>query len=223
MDLMNTLTFIVDPLKTVFSMITSYIPTVLGVLAALVIGGLLAREVGKFVSSTLKSIHVDKISQTIGLSHVLVTGGIKRTVSDLIGYVITVGITITALVIALGYAGIGVIGPVTDPIMSYVPTVLTGVITLMVGIYLAHIVASFIRVVAANTGMPKPEMLANFTKWAVVLMALTSFVNKIGLGYLFTGTPLILMIAGLALALGLSFGLGGREHAAHYLDRILKK
>ncbi len=220
---MNTFTFIVEPLKTVFSIITSYIPTVLGVLAALVIGGLVAREVGKLLASILKKIHVDKVSHTIGLSHVLETGGIKRPVSDLIGYVVTIGVTITSLIIALGYAGISVIGPVTEPIMTYVPTVLTGVITLMVGMFLAHIVSVFVRVVAANTAMPKPEMLATFTKWAVVLMALTSFVNAIGLGYLFTGTPLILMIAALSLALGLAFGLGGRDHAAHYLDKVLKK
>ncbi len=220
---MNTLTFILDPLKTVFSIISSYIPTVLGVLAALVIGGLVAREVGKLVASTLKSIHVDKISHTIGLSHVLETGGIKRSVSDLIGYTVTLGVTITALVIALSYAGITVIGPITDPIMTYVPTVLGGIITLMVGMFLAHIVSVFVRLVAANTGMPKPELLATFTKWAVVFMSVTIFVEKIGIGYLFAGTPMILMVGGLALALGLSFGLGGRDHAAHYLDKLLKK
>ena len=220
---MNTITFILDPLKSVFSIISGFVPTVLGVLAALVIGALVAREVGKAVGSILKSVHVDKISHTIGLTHVLETGGIKRPVSDLIAHVVTWGVTITALVIALGYAGITVIGPVTDPIMAYVPAVLTGVITLMAGMFLAHIVSVFVRLVAANTGMPKPDMLATFTKWAVVLMAVTTFVNKVGLGYLFTGTPLVLMIAALALALGLSFGLGGRDHAAHYLDKLLKK
>lgn len=219
---MNTITFILDPLMSVFSIITSYIPTVLGVLAALVVGGLVAREVGKLITSTLKGIHVDKLSHTIGLSHVLETGGIKRTVSDLIGAVITIGLTITSLVIALNYAGITVIGPMTDPIMAYVPTVVTGVITLMVGMFLAHIVSVFVRVVAANTHMPKPEMLSTFSKWAVVLMAVSIFVEKIGFGYLFTGTPLILMIGGLALGLGLAFGLGGREHATRYLDKVLK-
>ncbi|MBI4309374.1 MAG: hypothetical protein HY591_03485 [Candidatus Omnitrophica bacterium] len=220
---MDYITFILDPLKSVFSIISSFAPTVLGVLAALVIGGLVAREVGKVVASILKSVHIDKLSHTIGLGHVLETGGIKRPVSDLIAYVVTVGVTITALVIALGYAGITVIGPVTDPIMAYVPTVLTAVITLMVGMFLAHIVSVFVRLVAANTGMPKPDMLATFSKWAVVFMAITTFVNKIGFGYLFTGTPLLLMIAALALGLALSFGLGGREHAAHYLDKLLKK
>jgi hypothetical protein len=70
--------------------------------------------------------------------------------------------------------------------------------------------------------MPKPEMLSTFSRWAVVFMAVSTFVDKIGLGYLFTGTPLTLMIGGLALALGLSFGLGGREHATRYLDKVLK-
>ena len=220
---MNYVTFIVDPLKTVFGLINSYIPTVLGVLAALVIGGLVAREVGKLVSSILKSIHVDKISHTIGLDHVLATGGIRRSFSDLVGHVITWGITITALVIALGYAGVTVIGPVTNPIIAYIPGVLTGVVTLMVGMFIAHIASVFVRMVAANTAMPKPELMATFTKWAVVLMALSTFADKVGIGYLFTGTPLLLMIGGFALALGLAFGIGGREHASHYLDKLLKK
>ena len=60
---MSYLTFILDPLKSVFSIIYSFIPTVLGVLAALVVGGLVAREAGKLVAAVLKSIHIDKISQ----------------------------------------------------------------------------------------------------------------------------------------------------------------
>ncbi len=220
---MNYFTFILDPLKIVFSIITSYVPTVLGVLAALVIGGLIAREAGKLVTSILKKVHLDKLSHTIGLDKVLNTGGVKRSVSDLVGHVVTWGVTITALVIALSYAGVTIIGPVTDPILSYVPSVIGGIVALMVGMFLAHIVAMFVRVVAANTDMPKPEMLASFTKWAIVLMAITIFVNKIGLGYLFTGTSMTLMIGALSLALGLAFGIGGRDHAAHYLDKLLKK
>lgn len=220
---MSYLTFILDPLKSVFSIISSFIPTVLGVLAALVVGGLVAREAGKLVAAVLKSIHVDKISHEIGLTRTLETGGIKRPVSDLIGTVITWGITITALVIALTYAGVTIIGPITGPVMAYVPGVLTGVITLMVGMVLAHIVAVFVRLIAANTGMPRPDMLSTFTRWAVVLMAVGVFVDKIGFGFLLTGAPLTMLVGGLSLGLGLAFGLGGKDHASHYLNRLFKK
>ena len=220
---MSYLTFILDPLRTVFTMIYSFIPTVLGVLAALVVGGLVAREAGKLVAAVLKSIHVDKISHDIGLTHTLEIGGIKRPVSDLIGMVITWGITITTLVIALKYAGVTIIGTITDPVMAYVPGVMTGVITLMVGMFLAHIVAVFVRVVAANTGMPRPDILSTFTRWAVVLMAVGVFVDKIGFGFLLTGTPLTMLVGGLSLGLGLAFGLGGKDHATHYLNSLLKR
>lgn len=220
---MSYLTFILDPLKTVFSIISSFIPTVLGVLAALVVGGLVAREAGKLVAAVLKRIHVDKISHDIGLTHTLEVGGIKRPVSDLIGTVITWGITITSLVIALTYAGVTIIGPITGPVMAYVPGVLIGIITLMVGMFLAHIVSVFVRLIAANTGMPRPDMLAAFTRWAVVLMAVGVFVDKIGFGVLLTGAPMTMLVGGLSLGLGLAFGLGGKDHATHYLDKLLKK
>ena len=220
---MSTITFILDPLKQVFSIISSFIPTVLGVLAVLVVGGLVAREAGKLVAVGLKRIHVDKISHEIGLTHTLEIGGIKRPVSDLMGTVMTWGITITTLVIALNCAGVTIIGPITAPVMAYVPGVLMGVITLMVGMFLAHIVSVFVRLVAANTGMPRPDILSSFTKWAVVLMAVGIFVDKIGYGFLLIGTPLTMLVGGLSLGLGLAFGLGGKDHATHYLDRLLKK
>lgn len=220
---MNHITFILDPLKSVFSIIYSFIPTVIGVLAALVVGGLAAREAGKLVAAILKRVHVDRISQEIGLTHTLEAGGVKRQVSDLIGTVITWGITITSLVIALTYAGVTIIGPITGPVMAYVPNVLTGVITLMVGMFFAHIVSVFVRIIAANTHMPRPDMLSTFTRWAVILMAVGVFVSKIGFGFLLTGAPLTMLVGGLSLGLGLAFGLGGKDHATHYLNKLLKK
>ncbi|MBI3602182.1 MAG: hypothetical protein HY209_04745 [Candidatus Omnitrophica bacterium] len=219
---MNTVYFILDPLKAVAGIVYSYIPTVIAVLAVLVIGSLLARSVGKLVAGVLKDLHLDKFSHTTGLDRVLETGGIKRTVSDAIGYVLSWTLLIATFVIALKITGITVLGDMLDHIAGYVPTVATAAVALMIGIILAHIVAVCVRTVAANCDMPKPDLIATFSKWVVVATAFIAFVDKIGLGFLFTGTALTLMTAALALALGLAFGLGGREHAAHYLDKLLK-
>ena len=219
---MNTLNFILDPLKAVVGVVYSYIPITVAVLAVLVIGTLLARSLGKLVSGALKDIHADKLSHTVGLDRVLVTGGVRRSVSDAIGCVIAWVLMITTFVIALKITGINVLGGMTDHITGYIPTVTTAAVALMVGIILAHIIGVFVRMVAANCGMPQPDMIATFSKWAVVATAFISFVDKIGLGFLFTGTALTLMVAALALALGLAFGIGGREHASHYLNKLLK-
>ncbi len=202
-------------------MVYSYIPITVAVLAVLVIGTLLARSAGKLVAGLLKDIHADKLSHTVGLDRVLVTGGVRRSVSETVGCVITWMLLITTFVIALRIAGFNVLG-MTDSITGYIPTVITAAVALIVGIILAHIIGIFVRMVAANCGMPQPDLIATFSKWAVVATASIAFLDKIGLGFLFTGTALTLMVAALALALGLAFGIGGREHASHYLTKLLK-
>lgn len=220
---MDAIRFILDPLKTVAGFVYSYIPTVAGILVVLVIGSLAAKSLGKLIADFLKSIHLDKLSHAIGLDRVLETGGIKRTASDGIGYIVSWVLYIATFLIALKIAGIAVLGDVTDRLMAYIPTVVTAAVVLMVSIILAHIVAIFVRLVAANCGMPKPDLIATYSKWAVVATAFLGFVDKIGLDFLFSGTALTLMVAAFALALGLAFGIGGREHAAHYLDKLLNK
>lgn len=219
---MNTFNFILDPLKTVVGLVYSYVPITITVLAVLVIGTLLARTLGKMVAGFLKDLHVDKLSHTIGLDKVLVAGGVRRSVSDGIGCVLTWTLLITTFVIALKMTGIQVLGDMTDRITGYIPTVATGAVTLIVGIIVAHIVGVFVRMVAANCNMPRPELVATLSKWAVIATAFIAFVDKIGLGFLMTPESLSMYVAGLALALGLAFGIGGREHASHYLDKMLK-
>jgi hypothetical protein len=219
---MNTLNFILDPLKVVAGVVYGYVPITVAVLAVLVIGTLVSRSAGKFITGLLKDIHTDKLSHTVGLDRVLLNGGIRRSVSDAVGCVISWMLTITTFVIALKITGISVLGSMTDQITGYIPTVATAAVTLMIGIILAHIVGIFVRMVAANCSMPMPDLIASFSKWAIVATAFIAFIDKIGLGFLFTGSALTLMIAALALALGLAFGMGGREQASHYLGKLLK-
>ncbi|MBI3315086.1 MAG: hypothetical protein HYZ86_04030 [Candidatus Omnitrophica bacterium] len=219
---MITLNYIMDPLREVGSMVLGVTPTVFWVLVVLVVGTLLARTLGAVVADVIKRIQIDKISNTIGLAGALDAGGIKRPISELIGTVISWVLTVTTFVVALKLVGIAVLGEATSSVMAYLPGLLSGIVALTVAIIIAHIIAAFIKVVAVNTDMPKPELMATFTKWAIVLTGFVAFMEKVGLGFLLTGTPFTLIIAALALALGLSFGLGGREHASRYLDKILK-
>ncbi len=220
---MITINYIMDPLKEVAGMVLSIAPTIIGVLAVLVIGSLLARILGTVIADAIKRVQIDKLSQTVGLTGTLEAGGIKRPISELVGTIVSWVLMVTTFVIAMKLVGVTVLGDATGYIMTYVPGLVSGIVVLVVAMVLAYIVAAFIKVVAANTDMPKSDTLATFTKWAIVTTGFIAFANKVGLGVLLTGTPLTLIIAALALALGLAFGLGGRDHAAHYLDKVFKR
>lgn len=60
------------------------------------------------------------------------------------------------------------------------------------------------------------------TKYAIVIFAVTIFLHEIGLGVLLTGASVNIIFGSVCLALAISFGLGGRDTAARYIDKLRK-
>jgi uncharacterized membrane protein len=107
-------------------------------------------------------------------------------------------------------------------LFSYVPSVIGAVFVLIFGMILANFISSLIKIVASNTDLPRPDILGMVTKYAIILFTVTIFLKEIGLESILTGTSLDIIFAGIVLALALSFGLGGRDSAARYLDKLRK-
>ena len=83
-------------------------------------------------------------------------------------------------------------------------------------------ISGIIVLVAGSTDMPKPEILGTLSKWAIVLFAFIIFMEELGLSSLLEGTHFNYLFGALCLALALSFGLGGRDSAAKFLDKLKK-
>ena len=214
--------YIMDPLKEVVGIVSGIAPTALGVLAVLVIGSLLARFLGTGITRVLKRTDLDKVSQKTHVSDTLETGGIKRSISELVGAIVSWVLMVTTFVVAMKMIGVTVLDDATGYITGYLPGVMSGIVVLTVALVIAYMVSAFIRVVAANTGMPKPELLGMYSKWAIVTFAGMIFLEEIGLGSLLVGTPFQYLFGALCLALALSFGLGGRDAAARTIEKLRK-
>ena len=71
-----------------------------------------------------------------------------------------------------------------------------------------------VRGATAQAGFANPDLLANIARVAVWGFAIVVAVNQIGVAETLVNTLFMGLIGALALALGLAFGLGGRETAA---------
>ncbi|MBL8013775.1 MAG: hypothetical protein JNN05_08010, partial [Candidatus Omnitrophica bacterium] len=105
-------------------------------------------------------------------------------------------------------------------LFSYVPSVISAVFVLIFGMILGTFISTLVRVVASNTDIPRPDILGMLTKYAIVLFSVTIFLHEIGLGALVSGNSLNTLFMSVCLALALAFGLGGRDTAAKYIERI---
>ena len=217
---MNTL--IIDPVREMLGYIASYIPTVVGVTLILVIGYILARVVSQLVHTILKEIHFDKLAHKIGVDTVLTKGGLKHSTVDVVRSLIYWVMMIMFTIMGVKAIGLTVVDDTVHRLVSYVPNVISGVFVLVFGMILARFISRIIVLVAGNTDMPRPEMLGTLSKWAITLFAFVIFLQEIGLGSLLEGTHFTYLFGAICLALSLSFGLGGRDAAAKYIEKLKK-
>jgi len=205
-----------------FTTVTGYLPTFLTILSVLVLGWVAARVISKGIARLLREIHFDTMCQHLGLAGILRKGGIKRTSSDVIGCMVYWVIMITVLATSVKIFGLPLVDDMVNRLFSYVPSVIGAVFVLIFGMILGNFISSLVRVVASNTDIPRPDIMGMLTKYAIVLFAVTIFLHEIGLGALVTGTSISTLFTSVCLALALAFGLGGRDTAARYLERLKK-
>ncbi len=64
------------------------------------------------------------------------------------------------------------------------------------------------------------EILASVAKYSIIALAIFMALDQLGVAATIVNSAFILILGGLALAFGLSFGLGGKEFASSYLIKL---
>ena len=219
---MENITIFFTPLKEMMVRIAEFLPIFLIAILILIVGSFLTQVITKFIVQVLKLVHFDKFSEHIGLEKFLKTGGIKDKPSELVGCISYWVMMIAVVITTVKAFGLVMASYLIDTVLSYIPSVVSAVVVLMVGMVIARFVAAVMYLMAKNTQMPAPVLLARITKLAILAYVTIIFLKEIGLVSVFVGPHYTILIGGLVFAVALAFGLAGKDVASKYLG-FLKK
>ena len=96
--------------------------------------------------------------------------------------------------------------------------VAVGVFVLFIGGIAARALGNIVRGATAEGGFSNPETLANISRTAVWSFAVVVAINQLGIATNLINTLFTGFVGALAIALGLAFGLGGRDLASRTLE-----
>lgn len=213
---------VLEPIKEIVMRVIYFIPTFVTALAILALGYLAAKALTKLLVSFMRTMGIDKLCTKAGLSKVLTKGGIKEKPSSLIGCLFYWTMMIGVLITTVKIVGLTMATVLLDKVLAYIPSILSGVFILIVGMLIAKFVSVLVYVAAKNTDMPIPDVLARLSKIAIVVYVAIMYLSEVGFFTLFSGATYSVFITGIVFALALAFGLAGKDVAARYLD-VLKR
>jgi len=201
-------------------MLTAFLvalPSIVGALLLLVIGWIVAGFVGGLVARLLRRVGVDQLASRAGITAFLQRARLSLDTPGLVGGIITWYVRLIFVVMAANAVGITAVSDVLGQIIAFIPNLLVALLILGAFAWLAGVTRNLVAGATESAGVPNSGVLATLAYATVLGFGIVAAASQIGvaatlINILFTG-----IVAALAIAFGLAFGLGGREEAARVL------
>jgi hypothetical protein len=207
------LTALTAPLVAMLTAVMVAIPVLIMAVLVIIVAYFVGRVVGDFVAQFLAGLGFDNILVKLGLAKTGPAG--KRTPSQVVGWLVMLGIILAAALSAFTMLHLDPLAQLLTGFIVFAANIIIGLLIFGVGLWLATWASNFV----IESDWPHKYFLALVARIAIIVLSLFMALTQMGLANsiitLAFGVPLI----GVALAIGLAFGLGGRETAAKQLDQ----
>lgn len=140
---------------------------------------------------------------------------INRTPSELVGLVVVIGIMLVASLTAVDILQIEALKNVVSVILLIAGQILIGVIIFAIGLYFANLAFNLI----SSNGSSQSKILAQSARISIIVLVSAMALERIGIAPNIVNLAFGLLTGGIAVAIALAFGLGGRETAGKVLQK----
>lgn len=199
----------------------NFVPGLLGAIIIFIVGLLVGKVVGKAITQLVTMLKVDRLFASAGANDFMNRAGLKLTASGFIGGVVKWFIIVVFLMASLQIVGLTQVNDfLRDAVLYYLPKVVIASLVLIIATVLADAMRKVVRASAQAANLHSANMLGSITLYAIWIFAFIIALSELGIATAFMQILFTGFIAALAIALGLAFGLGGKEAASRAVEKI---
>lgn len=203
--------------------IAAFLPNLFGALVILLLGLIIAAALGTVVEKILEALKIDRVLGSAGIDTHVTRAGLRLRAAYLGGQIVRWFFIIVFALAATDMLRLYALTAFLRDVLGYVPNVIIAALILVATLAIANILS---RIVAASTSAARlagAGVLSTITWWAIVMFGIFAALLQLDVATAIIQTLVTGVIAMLALAGGLAFGLGGRDYAAHLLEKLRKR
>ncbi len=187
------------------------------VLLGAVVGAGLARLIARGVAL----VPIDRALESAGIAKLVARSGHTLNVGVLFGALVQWFVILIFAVAALDVLGLDQVNTfLRQVVLSYLPHVAVAILILLSAALLAEFVHKVVAGVSRAADVASHHLLGTIARFAIWAFAILAALNELQIARELIQTFFTGIVVAASLALGLSFGLGGREAAARYIERL---
>ncbi len=220
---MNWNIVIMDSVREMLTRVGAFIPRLIGVLLVLILGWLLAKLIETAIIRILKLVRLDTLSEKSGANNFLAKGGIKYTLSELIGVLVYWIMMLIVIITALNALQWTVAAELLNRVVAYIPNVIASIVILVIGMFVSTVLAGVIRTATGNAGIKQSRLLGQITQVVVIIFAIVIALEQLNIGRIIIASAVQIILAALGLGLAIAFGVGCKDIAGKYMAELINR
>ncbi len=211
---------LLDSLKTIWLSVIGFLPTFLAALIVFIVGWLFSIFLGKLANKLIKAIKLDLLLSKLGFGKALAKAKINLDSGKFFEEAVKWFFIVVFLMAAVDILGLDQVSLFLKGIVYYIPNVVVAAIVLLAAVVIANFMQKLIKASAETAGLKLASAIGAIVRWAILIFGFVIALTQMGIAPTLIQTIVIGIIAMLALAGGLAFGLGGRDAAARLIEKI---
>lgn len=209
---------ITTSIAAALALLLSGIPKVIAFVLIILVGFFIAGVLAAVVVRVLRAIRFNDMAQRAGISGFVEKMGISRDASGVLADIVKWFVRLIVLVAAFDALGLPAVSDVLKSLLLFLPNLIVALVILVIAGLAAQALSKVVRGATAGAGVGDPDLFATIASFAVWAFGIVIAVNQVGVATTLVNTLFMGVVGALALAIGLAFGLGGRETAGQIVQ-----
>ncbi|MFA6476528.1 MAG: hypothetical protein WCV68_03905 [Candidatus Paceibacterota bacterium] len=200
--------------------ILAFVPNIIVAIILFVVGWVVGEAVGMWISKLIRSIKIDKVLEKLDLNVLLQRAGYRLDSGKFLGALVKWFIIVGFLVAALDVLQLHEVNLFLQQVLGYIPKVIIATVILIIAAVLADVMQKIVVASARAASVSSAELFGGITKWLIWIFAVVMALEQLGMMGPFLQIFMTGIVATITIAVGLSFGLGGKDAAAGFINKI---
>jgi hypothetical protein len=216
---MQNFDVLLEPLRALLLAVGAFMPRLALAIGVLFIGWLLAKAFRFSVVKALRALNFHVLTERAGVDGFLQQGGTEKDTTELIGWIAYALVILASLIVAFNSLGLSQVTDLLGRVMLFVPKLLVAMLVVVFGSYFARFAGNAVQSYCRSAEISDGDLLGRFMQYGVMVFVVLLAVDHLNIGGGLIQQTFLILLAGIVVALALSFGLGGRDRAAALIER----
>lgn len=212
-----------EPLKNFWENFLDFLPNLIAFFFILIFGVVISLLLRFILKKFLVFIKIDDFSKKQGMEEILSKSGIQENFSSFISKIFGWFIFLAFFIISLDALKIEVIHSLLEKFFLYIPNLFIASIILFFGFLLSGFFSRAILIALVNEGYTTAGIISKVVKVLIIFISFSMALEQLGIGKETVIIAFAIIFGGFIFGFSLAFGLGGKDLAKNYLEKIMSE